>query len=456
MDKCLYNGEVLYACQVLENFAFEQQIRHCGTLTCCECGTSVFFRHGKDRIENFAHRDKGECQYGRYCSKQSKIFRHTQMQLASHIKKIVERHGFQFDEDVVIIQEHYTAFVLRGQSVSFAIDIVDYAATASQLEKKKMLYEAEGYQYLQITVDKNVETTPFSERNRAYFPVKFALNNSANHTAVVIDSATQAWSIYVYDNRDLSRGLDDTNQEWLINDALPLSISPDELDIDNDGFYTLRSRQSFQTFCVDRTKKKQFCLEKEKKRREYMERERKRKAEQEKRRQEEYAREQQQKEELEKRYQEEYELAKQKREAEVAATRQKAKEELRKMQERSKRRAEKEQQKQARRAEILESVNKSNANYAPQTNWMNTVRQLIANRPDQNQQPEYAHEDFVEFIKGIKAMQPSAVTRLFEKMCFISQTEQEILMGLYIQLIMNDTDLASVIDCMMTRAGIKH
>ncbi len=456
MDKCLYNGEVLYACQVLESFAFEQQIRHYGTLTCCECGTSVFFRHGKDRIENFAHRDKGECQYGKYCSKQSKIFRHTQMQLASHIKKIAERHGFQFDEDVVIIQEHYTAFALRGQSVSFAIDIVDYAATASQLEKKKMLYEAEGYQYLQITVDKNVETTPFSERNRAYFPVKFALNNSANHTAVVIDNATQAWSIYVYDNRDLSRGLDDTNQEWLINDAIPLSISPDELDIDQDGFYTLRSRHSFQIFCIDRTKKKQFCLKKEKERRDYLERERKRKAEEEKQRQKEYAREQQQRVEREKTQQEKLERERKIKEAEAMDARKKAEEYLREMQERSKRRAEKEQQKRARRAEILESVNKSNANYAPQTNWMNTVRQLIAKCPDHSRQPEYTHEDFVECIKGIRAMRPDAVTQLFEKMCFISETEQEILMGLYIQLIMSDTHLASVIDCMMTRAGIKH
>ena len=87
---------------------------------------------------------------------------------------------------------------------------------------------------------------------------------------------------------------------------------------------------------------------------------------------------------------------------------------------------------------------------------MNTVRQLIAKCPDHSRQPEYTYEDFVECIKGIRAMQPGAVTQLFVKMCFISETEQEILMRLYIQLIMSDTHLASVIDCMMTRAGIKH
>ena len=51
MEKCIYNGRVLYAYQVLQNFDFEKEIRSCHALTCCDCGAPVFFKHGKKRAE---------------------------------------------------------------------------------------------------------------------------------------------------------------------------------------------------------------------------------------------------------------------------------------------------------------------------------------------------------------------------------------------------------------------
>lgn len=93
MEKCLYDGKVLYAYQVLRDFEFEQKIRKCQTLTCCDCGASVFFRHGKQRAECFAHRHKEECRYGDYCKKQSDIFKFIQRQLAPIMEKIATKHG---------------------------------------------------------------------------------------------------------------------------------------------------------------------------------------------------------------------------------------------------------------------------------------------------------------------------------------------------------------------------
>lgn len=141
MEKCLYDGKVLYAYQVLRDFEFEQKIRKCQTLTCCDCGASVFFRHGKQRAECFAHRHKEKCRYGDYCKKQSDIFKFIQRQLAPIMEKIATKHGFQLEEDVVIIQDHYTAFVIKTSSKKYAVDIIDYAATSSTLEKRKNLYE---------------------------------------------------------------------------------------------------------------------------------------------------------------------------------------------------------------------------------------------------------------------------------------------------------------------------
>ena len=59
--------------------------------------------------------------------------------------------------------------MLRSESVKYAIDIIDTAITSATLEKRKRLYEEAGYQYLQITVDKDAGSQPFSEREMAYF-----------------------------------------------------------------------------------------------------------------------------------------------------------------------------------------------------------------------------------------------------------------------------------------------
>lgn len=104
--------------------------------------------------------------------------------------------------------------------------------------KKENLYEEQGYLYLQITVDKDAEEKPFSEREMAYFPVKFILNKSLNNTAIVIDEVQRKWSIYILDKTDLSEGVSG-NPSWLENDTLAMPISIDEIDINSSGFILL-------------------------------------------------------------------------------------------------------------------------------------------------------------------------------------------------------------------------
>lgn len=255
MEKCLYNGKTLYAFQVLKSFDFEEEIRKSTTLTCCDCGASVFFRHGKQRTECFAHRHKGECSYGDYCQKQTEIFKYVHKQILQVMGKIAYAHGFQLEEDVKIVPNHYTSFVLSNSVFSYTIDIIDHSAPLITLEKRKQFYEEKGYRYLQITVDKNIERVPFSERKKAYAPIKFSLNNSINNTAVVIDEIQRDWSIYILDKTDLPSDVYN-EPEWLVIDTLAMQISIDDIDINNNGFYTADSYAAFLNFCERRKKSK--------------------------------------------------------------------------------------------------------------------------------------------------------------------------------------------------------
>lgn len=441
MEKCLYDGKVLYAYQVLRDFEFEQKIRKCQTLTCCDCGASVFFRHGKQRAECFAHRHKEECRYGDYCKKQSDIFKFIQRQLAPVMERITVKHGFQLEEDVVIIQDHYTAFVIKTSSKKYAVDIIDYAATSSTLEKRKNLYEEQGYLYLQITVDKDVEQKPFSEREKAYFPVKFILNRSINNTAIVIDEVKRKWSIYILDKTNLSEGISD-NPPWLENDTLAVSISIDEIDIDSNGFYTPDSHKAYLNFCTWRKNQRENWVKAEQERIEH----------QRKQVEETHKRAEQQRLELERRIKQE-EL--QRKQAEEA--KQKAQAEAKRQAELAVQAAI--QQREADEKAEIRRIHKSSGGYVGTKvrgkYQVFTLEQIAANRPSRNWLREYTQQDFESCISEMQQFKHSGASMLFAKMCFITPMETSILLNLWHTLKASDSQTADAIEFLMRKAGVQ-
>lgn len=422
MEKCLYDGKVLYAYQVLQDFEFEQEIRKCQTLTCCDCGASVFFRHGKQRTECFAHRHREECKYGDYCKKQSDIFKYIQRQLAPVMEKIAKKHGFQLEEDAVIIQDHYTAFVIKSPSVKYAIDIIDYAATSNTLEKRKTLYEEQGYIYLQITVDKNAEREPFSEREMAYFPVKFILNQSLNNTAVIIDDVQRNWSIYILDKNDLSDGISG-NPSWLANNTLAMPISIDEIDINDKGFYTSDSHKAYLDFCTQRKSNRDDWIKAEQDR---IERQRKQAEESRK-------------------------LAEQ-----AALQRKQAAEAKRKASELAAQAAS--QKREADEKAEIQRIHELSGGYVGAKvkgkYEVFTLEEIAANRPSRNWLREYTQQDFETCISEMQQFKHSGTSMLFAKMCFITPTETAILLDLWITLKISDPKTADAIEFLMRKAGV--
>ena len=443
MEKCLYDGRVLYAYQVLQNFDFEQEIRSCHALTCCDCGEPVFFKHGKQRAECFAHYKRENCKYGEYCSKQSNIFKHTQRELYAPLQRIAKKRGFTLEEDVILIHDHYTAFVLKSESVKYAIDIIDTAVTSATLEKRKRLYEEAGYQYLQITVDKDAESQPFSEREMAYFPVKYSLNKSCNHTAIVIDNERKTWFIYILDTMDKS-DLPDCFYDladWYENDTFAAPISLIDLDIDAQGSFTPSSRKAYGDFRNYRRTQKAIWLKEESDRRE-----RQRKQAEESRRQAEIRRQ-----EYERRLKEEEEMRKQAAEARRAAA---ATEKMKATQAA-------EQKKQKRladeRAEIDQIHRTTGAYVGSKIRGQYerfTLEELTSSKPG-NWLREYTKADFEQKVAELKGHKASAVKTLYAKLCYINSAEKAILLKYLAELEGADPESARVIRYLMDRTGIE-
>ncbi len=436
MEKCVYNGKILYACQVLQSFEFEQKIRSCHALTCFDCGAPVFFKHGKQRAECFAHYKREECQYGEYCRNQSDIFKYAQRELYKPLERIADKNGFILEEDVIIIPNHYTAFVLKNDNIKYAIDIIDTSTTSAILEKRNRLYEESGYHILQITVDKDAESEPFSERDMAYFPVKHALNKSLNNTAIVIDKEHKTWHIYILDKMDMSDLPDDffDFSDWYLYDALAMQITLDELDIDSKGFYTFKSNTAFNGFYNNRRIQKFHWIKEETDRRE-----RQRIQAEEARRQAEIR-----KQEYERRLKEVEE--KRKQEAEVRKAEVTKVEGIRKQ-----------QRVISEKAEIL-NIHLATGGYVGDKvkgkYEVNSLEALTSKRPSRNWLCEYHNSHFMERIKEIKEFKQSGVSQLFAKMCFINQSELSILYQILSDLKKTDAETASVIEYMIHRAGL--
>ena len=435
MEKCIYKGVVLYAYQVLQNFDFEQEIRSCHALTCCDCGAPVFFKHGKQRTECFAHYKRENCKYDEYCRKQRDIFKHTQRELYEPLQRIADNHGFTLEEDVILINDHYTAFVLRNDSMKFAIDIIDTAVSSSTLEKRMRLYEDAGYQYLQVTVDKDAESKPFSEREMAYFPVKYSLNKSLNHTAIVIDKERKNWFIYILDNMDKSNLPDCFFDlaDWYEYDTFAAPISLDELDICTQGFFTESSSKAYGNFCSYRRTKKENWLKEEAERRE-----RQRKHAEEARREAEIRRQENERRLKEKEEKHRQELEKRRAAAEAAKLQaaQVAK------QKRHKRIADE-------RLEIDQIHRVTGAYVGSKINGkyeVSSLEVLTSTPPSRNWLCEYERSHFLERINEIKEYKQYGVRTLFAKLCFISPSELNILLEIISDLKIEDSATAEVIE----------
>lgn len=444
MEKCIYNDKILYASDVLQSFDFEQSIRNCHSLICCDCGAKVHFKHGKKYIECFAHYRKDECKYSEYSRKRSDIFKYAQHALYSPMQKIAEKHGLTLDEDVILIKDHYTAFVLKGESKKYAIDIIDTTISATILEKRKNLYEDSGYKYLQITVDKSAESQPFHERDNAYFPVKYSLNTSLNHTAIVIDKERKNWFIYILDNMDISDVEDNFYDypDWYIYDTFSMPITLDDIDINEHGFFTATSSIAFSSFYNNRRNAKNKWIKEE-----TIRHERQRRQAEEARKLAEIRRQ-----ESELRLKEAKEKRKQEAEAKQAAAEAAERQAAQVAEQRRQKRVADE------KAEIA-YIHKTTGGYVgSKINGKYEVcslESLTSTRPSRDWLCEYQHSHFMERIGELQEYKQSGIRTLFAKMCFIKPAETAILLQILSELKSTDSEAASVIEYLMQRAGIQ-
>lgn len=195
MDKCLFNGKLIYSFEVARNFETEKLIRESSAaLTCCDpdCGGQVIYRHGIKRAPHFAHKSAGGlCAYDSYTRNTSELFR----KIRALFYERFRNYDVRIDEKLIREPSHYTALTIYNGNKKYAVDIIDKTVTSTVLDMRYEKYRKLGFVPVLVIVD-DVFTGEMRERTDFYYPVKFQLNMSKNHTAVVVDRDTMEVALY--------------------------------------------------------------------------------------------------------------------------------------------------------------------------------------------------------------------------------------------------------------------
>lgn len=242
MDKCLFNGKLIYSFEAAKDFETEKLIReNSAALTCCDpdCGGQVIYRHGVKRAPHFAHKNAGGvCAYDSYTRNTSELFRKIRALLYENFKEYYVR----IDEKLIREPAHYTALTIYNGNKKYAIDIIDKTETSTVLDMRYDKYKKLGFVPVLIIADE-VFTGEMRERTDFYYPVKFQLNMSKNHAAVVVDRNSTEFALY-----KLFSG--NTTMYKYVYGSL---ITPDRLKLtadglDADGVYEkwLEKRKQFE------------------------------------------------------------------------------------------------------------------------------------------------------------------------------------------------------------------
>lgn len=238
MNKCLYNGKIIYAFEVAKDFQTEKTIRESkNELFCCDpdCASPVRYKHGPKRVPYFAHIcSEQRCDYDKYTNSNSEIFKKIRSELYNHFSKFDE---YTVDMDVKLLKNpsHYTPITVCGKEFKAAIDITDKRVTSNTLSERKAKYASLGYTAIQIIVDE-VKIGYVGERYDLRFPVKYELNTSANNVAVIAAVGDVIrYAMYKMDTYDYSNpfGSSELNRYNVYTSSFDLSA----LRVNETGLY---------------------------------------------------------------------------------------------------------------------------------------------------------------------------------------------------------------------------
>ncbi len=214
MDKCLYNGKIIYAVDVAKaGIDHETEIRKSHMLKCCdpECDGELIYRGGPIKVAHFAHKAGNlNCCYNEYSSKMTGTLKSIRDSLFDRLKDLENKVGCSIDYDCRLSKDyrHITPISVCGR-FSFAIDIMRCNKTANELDRMRLEYGRVRYIPLPVIIEDISEN--FNSKLDTYYTLRYWLNYSKNKTVLIFNQNNERYYLcrldedkYLFENNDVS------------------------------------------------------------------------------------------------------------------------------------------------------------------------------------------------------------------------------------------------------------
>lgn len=203
MEKCLFNGEILYACDYkkYDNHKKFKLASERKELSCIECGEIVNFQDYTKRSKHFAHLPgtAKKCDYNEYAKilrKRSSVWKESRELLFNHFRIFSD---YKIDLENKIIPNHRTDITITSNKDNIiAVEIVDTNMKIESFQNILSQYKEMNIKSTWFMIDKVINNTKF-EYNLEFIK-RFQLNELQENSLIIIDKETQDMAIYRHDN----------------------------------------------------------------------------------------------------------------------------------------------------------------------------------------------------------------------------------------------------------------
>lgn len=185
MQKAIWNGKIIYAYRVAEDYDEEKLIRKAserGEIMCPDenCPHRIYkYCNGDKKSPYFAHRENADCDYTKF-EKNFGIMENLTLQLA----KILENNGFIVKIHEKVFKGHITYIMAwKEGETPVAIDFITHKKGVEDIEGWANSYENLNIPYSFIVADKNLDIN--SEKN-TFFAKRYSLNETQNKYLLII------------------------------------------------------------------------------------------------------------------------------------------------------------------------------------------------------------------------------------------------------------------------------
>jgi len=185
MENAIWNGEPIHASEIAKNYFVEKEIRKAsarGELLCpdYDCQSPILkYCHGEIKEPYFAHRDLADCDYMRF-EKSSGLFHSIRLRLYEHFK---EKH-YPVQMEVKVLKHHYSHLLFQWEDGSrTAIELGTKSTTVKEIDSINAEYAQENIDVIWLVVDQPKKTI---KEDHTYFLKRYCLNESANHSLLVL------------------------------------------------------------------------------------------------------------------------------------------------------------------------------------------------------------------------------------------------------------------------------